>query len=107
MRAAALLALLPLALGAPAPAAEPAAAPILTPRGAQVVPGKYIVKVKEGIASDIIDAIITKLGATKPSHVYKGDGFKGFASKLDDKLLDIVSKLPQVRCARLLLRGSR
>lgn len=84
-------------MGAPAPAADPAVAPIITPRGAQVIPGKYIVKVKDGLAADIVDAIVSKLGSTKPSHLYKGDGFKGFASKLDDKLLDLVSKLPQVR----------
>ncbi|KAJ9165267.1 Subtilisin-like protein [Coniochaeta hoffmannii] len=96
MHALAFLALLPLALGAPAPAPEPVAAPIISPRGATVIPGQYIVKVKEGIASDIVEAIVSKLGSTKPNHVFKGDGFRGFASKLDSKLLDLVSKLPEV-----------
>ncbi|KAB5583627.1 peptidase S8/S53 domain-containing protein [Coniochaeta sp. 2T2.1] len=98
MHALALLALVPLALGAPAPAPapEPVAAPILTPRGAQVIPGKYIVKVKDGLASDIVDTIVNLLGSTKPSHIFKGDGFKGFASKLDDRLLDVISKFPDV-----------
>lgn len=96
MHALALLALVPLALGAPAPAPEPVAAPIISPRGAQVIPGQYIVKVKEGVASAVVDAIVSKLGSTRPHQVYKGDGFRGFASKLDGKLLDLVSKLPQV-----------
>jgi subtilisin family serine protease len=97
MHALALLALVPLALGAPAPA--PAAAPIISPRGAQVIPGKYIVKLKEGAASGMVDSIVSKLGSTKPSHLYKGDGFRGFASKLDSKLLDLVARLPEVSSA--------
>ncbi|KAB5585503.1 peptidase S8/S53 domain-containing protein [Coniochaeta sp. 2T2.1] len=98
MHALTLLALLPLALGAPAPAPapEPVAAPILTPRGAQVIPGKYIVKVKDGLGSDIVDTVVNLLGSTKPSHIFKGNGFKGFASKLDDRLLGIISKFPDV-----------
>ncbi|OIW27679.1 subtilisin-like protein [Coniochaeta ligniaria NRRL 30616] len=98
MHALALLALLPLALGAPAPAPvpEPVAAPILSPRGAQVIHGKYIVKIKDGASSGIVDTIVGKLGSTKPHRVFKGDGFRGFASKLDGKLLDLVSKLPEV-----------
>lgn len=104
MYAFALLALLPLALGAPTAAPEQVIAPILTPRGAQVIPDKYIVKVKDGADSSIVDAIVSKLGSTKPHRVFKGDGFRGFASKLDGKLLDIVSKLPEV-CSMLYLLG--
>jgi hypothetical protein len=99
MHALALLALVRLAMGAPTPvpAPESISAPILSPRGGQVVPGHYIVKVKDGLASSVVDTIVSKLNSTTPHQVYKGDGFRGFASKLSDKLLDIVSKLPEVR----------
>ena len=94
MYAIALLSLLPLALAAPAPIAEPA--PIIEPRGAAVIPGKYIVKLKEGVSEDALTATIGKLGSFKTDHVYKAGSFKGFASKLDAATLEVLQNDPRV-----------
>jgi hypothetical protein len=91
MHALALLALLPVALAAPA--VQPA--PVIQPRGVQLVPGKYIVKLKDGVASGKVDAALNKLAGVKADHVYRG-AFKGFASKLDAKTLDAVRLNPDV-----------
>lgn len=101
MHALTLLALLPAVLGAPTagPAPAPEAAPVIVPRGVNLIPNKYIVKLKEGATSELVDAIVGKLGAITPHYVYKANGFKGFASKLDDKLLEIISRVPEVSLA--------
>ncbi|KAK3369878.1 alkaline protease-like protein [Podospora didyma] len=96
----AILALLPLALAAPAPVteellqtrAEPA--PVILPREGKLIPGKYIVKLKDGASDATIDAIIAKV-AGSPSHVYKGK-FKGFASKIDAATLAKIQALNDV-----------
>ncbi|KAK1830931.1 peptidase S8/S53 domain-containing protein [Podospora conica] len=92
-----LLALLPLALAAPAPAGPlDRRAPIIQPRGAEIIPGKYIVKLKDGSNNAALDKAIALLTKTKAKYVYSNDKFKGFASDLDDLTLDILRKLPQV-----------
>jgi len=81
-----LAALLPLAL----------AAPVIQPRGVQLIPGNYIVKLKAGASeSTLQDAIRhVKTGSTK--HVYRAGRFKGFAAQLSPQVLDTVSKLSEV-----------
>ncbi|KAK4450230.1 peptidase S8/S53 domain-containing protein [Podospora aff. communis PSN243] len=90
------LALLPLALAAPA-AHGPIdkRAPILQARSGQVIPGKYIVKLKDGSSEAALNKAIGKLGKTKAKHVFKGK-FTGFASDLDEETLSAVQGLPEV-----------
>ncbi|KAK1765483.1 subtilisin-like protein [Phialemonium atrogriseum] len=94
MHVSSLLALVPLALAAPAPASR--SAPVIQPRGGQVVPGKYIVKLRDGASDSALNAAVSKLGSTKADHVYKGAHFKGFASKIDAKTLETIQNIPEV-----------
>ena len=93
----ALLALLPAALAAPT--AEPLSkrAPIITARAGHVVPGKYIIKLKEGTSDDVLNHAVGKLGKSKADHVYRGRKFKGFAGKIEAALLEELRALPEVR----------
>lgn len=91
MHSLALLALLPLALAAPAKRAQPA--PIIQPRGAQVLPGKYIVKFKQGTP---IDETVNNL-PVEPDHIYDGGAFTGFASTLGADTLSDLQNHPEVR----------
>ena len=92
-----LLALLPLALAAPAPAGPlDRRAPIISPRGVEIIPGKYIVKLKEGSDNTALEKAIALLTKATAKYVYSNDKFKGFASDLDDLTLDILRSLPQV-----------
>ncbi|KAK3386218.1 peptidase S8/S53 domain-containing protein [Sordaria brevicollis] len=71
-------------------------APILEARaGTKVVPGKYIVKLREGASDDVLDKAVKKLGNGKAEHVYK-HAFRGFAGRIDDKVLDEIRSLPDV-----------
>jgi hypothetical protein len=92
----ALLALLPAALAAPT--AEPLSkrAPVITARAGQVVPGKYIVKLKESATEDALNRAVGKLGKSKADHIYRGAQFKGFAGKIDAALLEELRDLPDV-----------
>ncbi|KAK3365500.1 alkaline protease-like protein [Lasiosphaeria ovina] len=97
----ALLCLLPLALAAPAPVPgpEPLAprAPVIQPREGKLVPGKYIVKLKDGASNEALDAVISKFASIKPDHVYKASSkFKGFASKIDSATLAKIQAIPDV-----------
>ncbi|KAF2203617.1 subtilisin-like protein [Delitschia confertaspora ATCC 74209] len=73
MHASFLLALLPFAL----------AAPVITPRNTQVIPGKYIVKLKTSASDANLDEALALL-PTAPEHKYKFGGFNGFAGKISD-----------------------
>lgn len=95
MKLSAVLALLPLALAAPSAPIDKRA-PILEARaGTKVVPGKYIVKFREGASDDVLDKAVKKLGNGKADHVYK-HAFRGFAGRIDDKTLDEIRSLPDV-----------
>lgn len=72
MRVSALLSILPLVAAAPAKREE--VAPLHVPRDVEVIPGKYIVKLKEGVVS--ISSTISSIEA-KPDFEYEG-GFQGF-----------------------------
>ena len=92
-----LLALLPLALAAPAPAGPlDRRAPIISPRGVEIIPGKYIVKLKDGSNNAALEKAISLLTKATAKYVYSNDKFKGFASDLDDLTLEILRMLPQV-----------
>lgn len=78
--------LLPLAL----------AAPVIQPRGVQLIPGSYIVKFKEGTSDGTLHTTIDGLQSVKAKHVYRAGKFKGFSAKLDAKALAAVKKLPEV-----------
>ncbi|KAH6641905.1 peptidase S8/S53 domain-containing protein [Chaetomium tenue] len=91
----ALLALLPAAIAAPTAEPIQKRAPIIAARVGQVVPNKYLIKLREGTSDDALEAAISKLGKSKADHVYRGK-FRGFAGKLDAALLDQIRLLPEV-----------
>ncbi|KAB5578719.1 peptidase S8/S53 domain-containing protein [Coniochaeta sp. 2T2.1] len=90
-----LLATLPLGLAA-AVGPQTRLAPVIEARGADIIPGQYIVKLKKGASEDVLRTALGKLGDTKAKHVYKAPGFRGFASKLDAKTLETIQKIPEV-----------
>ncbi|KAL2158288.1 hypothetical protein VTH06DRAFT_4609 [Thermothelomyces fergusii] len=90
----ALLAFLPAVLAAPAAETLDKRAPILAARDGKVIPGKYIIKLREGANDGALDKAIRKL-RTKADHVYRGK-FRGFAGKLEEDVLDAIRLLPEV-----------
>ncbi|KAK4234096.1 peptidase S8/S53 domain-containing protein [Achaetomium macrosporum] len=90
----ALLALLPAAFAAPTAEPLDKRAPVIAAQAGRVVPGKYVVKLKEGASDDALDKAVSKL--SKTDHVYRGRKFKGFAGKLEGSLLDEIRALPEV-----------
>ncbi|KAK3326988.1 peptidase S8/S53 domain-containing protein [Cercophora scortea] len=95
-----LLALAPaLALAAPATVIDKRA-PIIEPRGATIIPGKYIVKFKESASAASIDAAIAKL-SHKADHVFKAGQFKGFAGKISEEHLETIQSIPEVEYIEL------
>ncbi|KAI0097066.1 subtilisin-like protein [Daldinia grandis] len=85
MRTATALALLPLALAAPSKRATPAL--VIKPRGAQLVDGKYIVKMKADAKAESIQSSIQSV-ASDADFVYNTNKFKGFASSLSEEELE-------------------
>ncbi|KAI0180665.1 peptidase S8/S53 domain-containing protein [Hypoxylon sp. FL1284] len=85
MRTATALALLPLALAAPSKRASPA--PVIKPRGAQLVDGKYIVKMKAGAKADSVQTSIQSV-SSDADFVYNSSKFKGFAGSLSAEELE-------------------
>ncbi|EPE06449.1 serine protease [Ophiostoma piceae UAMH 11346] len=101
----ALLSLLPLALAAPtAVLKRDQPAPVLRPRGANLVEGKYIVKLREGVTlstAGIQDSVTSSLSTDSlediADYVYGGaGGFHGFALTLDDATLESLRQNPDV-----------
>lgn len=88
----ALVALLPLALAAPATKPLVKRAPLHPARSGKVIPGQYIVKFKDGAVDTVLSATVGKL---KTTAVFKGP-FKGFAGSLDAASLEAIRKLPEV-----------
>ncbi|KAH9987999.1 peptidase S8/S53 domain-containing protein [Xylariaceae sp. FL0662B] len=94
MRTATLLSLLPLALAAPsAKRAQPT--PIIRSRAAQLVDGKYIVKMKADAQAGSLESSI-KAVASDADFVYNSNKFKGFASSLADDELQALRDDPNV-----------
>ncbi|KAK6949723.1 hypothetical protein Daesc_008044 [Daldinia eschscholtzii] len=85
MRTTTALAFLPLALAAPSKRASPA--PVIKPRGAQLVDGKYIVKMKADAKPESIQTSIQSV-ASDADFVYNSNKFKGFASSLSEEELE-------------------
>ncbi|KAI4861625.1 peptidase S8/S53 domain-containing protein [Hypoxylon rubiginosum] len=85
MRTATALALLPLALAAPSKRATPA--PVVKPRGAQLVEGKYIVKMKADAKADSVQSSIQSVSGDA-DFVYNSSKFKGFAGSLSAEELE-------------------
>lgn len=85
MRTATALALLPLALAAPSKRATPA--PVIKPRGAQLVDGKYIVKMKAEANADSVQSSIQSV-SSDADFVYNSSKFKGFAGSLSAEELE-------------------
>jgi hypothetical protein len=88
MKASVILALLPLALAAPAP--------MLVPRAGTPIPGRYIVKMKNQNLEQIINAAL-KLLNKDPAHVYGFGNFGGFAADMADDIVELIRNLPGVR----------
>ncbi|TWU76889.1 subtilisin-like serine protease [Metarhizium rileyi] len=95
MQLSALLTLLPAVLAVPATVGrrdEPA--PLLTPAAESIVAGKYIVKLKDGVARISSDAVVSEFGS-KADHVYEHT-FKGFAGSLTEEELKALRDHPDV-----------
>ncbi|VUC37993.1 unnamed protein product [Clonostachys rosea] len=91
MRVSALLSILPLVAAAPAAKREEIA-PLHVPRDVEVIPGKYIVKLKDGTVS--ISSTISSIEA-KPDFEYEG-GFSGFAGALTEAEVQALRESPEV-----------
>lgn len=91
-----LLAILPLVLAAPAPV--PAwKAPLIMPRGSEIIPGKYIVKMKDGVDAAKVDEALTLVGGDAAAeHVFKKNQFKGFSGAIDDATIEALQALEDV-----------
>ncbi|KAL7626040.1 hypothetical protein AAE478_002810 [Parahypoxylon ruwenzoriense] len=85
MHTATLLTLLPLALAAPSKRDAPA--PVLKPRGAQVIEGKYIVKMKADAKPESVQTSIQAV-SSDADFVYNSNKFKGFAGSLSAEELE-------------------
>jgi len=82
-----LLALLPLALAAPAP--------MIRPRAGSAIPGRYIVKVKNQNVQSLINIALSMLNKD-PHHVYEFGNFGGFSADMADDIVDLIRNLPGV-----------
>jgi len=78
-----LASLLPLAL----------AAPVIQPRAAQLIPGSYIVKLKDGSSET---TLLNTIKGIRPNHIYRNSKFRGFAADLSSSALKAVQDLPEV-----------
>ncbi|ROT36137.1 cephalosporin C acetylhydrolase, partial [Sodiomyces alkalinus F11] len=93
-----LLALLPaMAMASPlaAQTKRDVPAPLLKPRGADILADKYIVKMKDGLRSSSIQSTISTYAA-KADHVYKLSHLRGFAGTLTAEELQTLRDDPNV-----------
>lgn len=97
MRLDILLAILPLVLAAPNVFKRATPAPLLAKRAnAQVIAGKYIVKMKEGSSLAVASGSVMSLLALPADSVYENI-FSGFAGAMNPEVLDMVRNHPDVR----------
>ncbi|KAF4120877.1 Serine protease, subtilisin family [Geosmithia morbida] len=94
MRASTLLALLPVAMAAPSIVKRSSLAPIITPRDAQVIDGKYIVKFKDDIIKTAVTSAISSISA-KADYTYS-EAFNGFAGSLTPEEVETLQNDPTV-----------
>ena len=92
MRASTLLAILPLACAAPSKRASPA--PVLVPRNAQVIEGKYIVKFRDDIPDAQFKSLMESV-KEEADQVYTNVLF-GFSAALDAASLERWRNHPDV-----------
>ncbi|KAI1313610.1 subtilisin-like protease PR1K [Xylaria venustula] len=93
MRSAAILAALPLALAAPSKRASPA--PLLKPRNADIIEGKYIVKMKSSSTVEVIEAH-KNLVSNKVDYTYNSHKFSGFAVSMTAEEVEALQNMPDV-----------
>lgn len=96
MRASTLLALLPMAMAAPStsPMKRESPAPVLVPRGAELIEGKYIVRMKKDSITAAVAGAVSKI-ASDADYTYTNK-FKGFAATLTDEEVKELQKDPNV-----------
>jgi len=87
-----LLALLP---AAALTLATPAPAPLILPPSGELIPGRYIVKMKPNIIQTLLDAALNLL-QQNPLHVYGFDNFVGFAANMNAQTLQALRFLPGI-----------
>lgn len=95
MRLSVLLAILPLALGAPTTKRDEPAPLHAAKEQSTVIPGKYIVKFKEGSAMASGKEGTMSIMAESADHVYS-DVMHGFAGSLDEAALEELRNHPDV-----------
>ncbi|KAK1762166.1 serine protease precursor [Phialemonium atrogriseum] len=93
MHAATILSLLTLAAAAPSRRAE--SAPLIKPRGARLIEGRYIVKLKGDVQAASVHSAMHGRPAN-PDHVYNMGRFNGFASGLTAEQLEALRNDPSV-----------
>ncbi|KAI0539855.1 subtilisin-like protease PR1K [Xylaria digitata] len=93
MRSAAILAALPLALAAPGKRASPA--PLLKPRNADVIEGKYIVKMKSSSGLQVLEAH-KSLVSSKVDYTYNSHKFTGFSASMTAEEVEALQNMPDV-----------
>ncbi|KAJ2981021.1 hypothetical protein NQ176_g2281 [Zarea fungicola] len=91
MHSSTLIALLPFAFAAPAARSGPA--PVLVPRGAKVIEGKYIVKMKDNVSTEARVSTISSISA-KADYTYTS--FNGFSASLTSDDLQKLKNDPSV-----------
>lgn len=94
MRSSTLLALLPLAMAAPSTTKRSSLAPLITPRGAELVEGKYIVRMNKDSISTAVSSAISSIAASADYTYVKS--FSGFAASLSEKELEALRNDPNV-----------
>ncbi|KAF2020973.1 subtilisin-like serine protease-like protein PR1A [Aaosphaeria arxii CBS 175.79] len=87
-----LIAALPIALAAPT--VQPRA-PVILPRAGSAIPGKWIVKVRDGAAGTVLDQALATL-KKDPDHVFGFGKFKGFSGQLSDSTVSVISLIPGI-----------
>ncbi|KAH7313748.1 cephalosporin C acetylhydrolase [Stachybotrys elegans] len=98
MRSATLLALLPLAMAAPSVSKRASPAPIVRPRGADVVEGKFIVKMKDDLLTTaVVSAVKSAISSIAADADYTySKAFNGFSATLTDAELKALQNDPNV-----------
>lgn len=71
------------------------AAPVITPRVGQVIPGKYIVKFKNDALQDVVEGALNMLQKS-PDHVFGFGKYKGISGEISDSVVELLAKLPGV-----------
>lgn len=100
MRSAAILAALPLALAAPSKRATPA--PLLKPRNAEIIEGKYIVKMKSTIGIQSLESH-KNLIAAKADYTYQSHKFTGFAASMTAEEVEKLQNMDDVSPESLII----